>query len=461
MKVLFAASECTPIAKVGGLGDVIGALPKALATQGVDVSLVLPYYKPIFDDILLKSQIDFISSFTIEFLGVEHECDLHVMNLPGTSIKIYLIYNQKYLSNGGIYLNPSAFAEGDEEPTRYMFFCKAVYVGLKQGLLNFDIIHCHDYHTSHLAYLVKKDLDRRVVLTIHNAGNQGILEGEELNKEIDGQTYSHNLLEIGIDNADVVVPVSPTYTKELLSGEFNFGLENVILRNRNKFVGIVNGIDTKYFDPGADNFLIDKYNLNSWKLGKSANKKKLIEVCDFGSEDNFVCGFVGRVVPQKNIELVRDTINELDDDRIKYVFLGVGDPYLESILKDLAYERRHQVYFVNKFDEEFSRLVFAGSDAFIIPSSFEPCGLTQLIAMRYGALPIARKTGGLADTIDDDVTGFLFERSIVKDFREQILKAYGIWSDDSVKWDKMVESAMSKDLSWTSSAKKYIELYSN
>lgn len=476
MKVLLAASECAPYAKVGGLADVIAALPKELAHQQIEVDIVLPLYEHLLKEKLQQQIVDDTGNgnkFVVHFLGKDHTCRLFYLQIPQTPIKLFLIQNDTYLSNGKIYLSASAFAEGDEELARFMFFSKAVYTLMERGAFAYDAIHAHDYHTSYLLYLIKNEkalgVRPKLVLSIHNIANKGIVLDANLNKEINGWPEPHNLISLGIASSDVIVPVSPHYAQELSEGKFCYGMENVVRAFSDRFKGIVNGLDVEVYDPRKDAALVKMYDENSFKEGKLLAKNALYKELGLvvkEEEEQFLVGFVGRIAEQKNIPLMDTSLrtilkNQRNRGIIRFVFLGVGDKPLEDLLHSLQSEYPENVIFANQFDESLAHRFFAASDMFLIPSLFEPCGLTQLIAMRYGALPLATKVGGLVDTISENNnrTGFFIREPDPTFVSVQILDLYTLWSNDRETWDKIVVNGMTRDFSWKESAKKYIEVY--
>lgn len=470
MKILLVASECTPFAKVGGLGDVIGAFPQGLVASGVEVSVMLPFYQPMLKMNTELVQVNGQDTFAIEFEGSTHTCEFHKTTLESGFIPLLLIKNEKYLSNGGIYLSDDAMASGDEEPRRFMFFCKAVCYLIECGILDFDIVHCHDWHTSFLLKLIKRNklISKKVktALSVHNVANVGKVSDPVLNREIDNSGSPHFLMAVGLDSADKIIPVSRNYAKELLRGEHCYGMESVVLRNKEKIVGITNGIDVKYFNPETDPFIVKNYSVDDWKDGKQHAKKELyskLQWKDVDIENTFLLGFVGRIAAQKNIQLMVDTIMKISNSAIHFVFLGVGDKSLSLNLHELALKHNNRVKFINRFDEPLARLIYAGSDSFLIPSLYEPCGLTQMIAMRYGSLPVGRAVGGLADTIEDREgiqSGFLFERSTVEELEDVLLYVYDEWLNNRLEWNQSVERAMRLDFSWENAAGEYLKVYS-
>ncbi len=470
MKVLFVASECTPFAKVGGLGDVIGALPQALVAEGIEASVILPLYKN-----LLNTQTELVlmhgqHTFEVYFEGKSSVCELHKTTFHNSPIVLYLVKNEEYLSNGGIYLSDDAMVVGNDEPRRFMFFCRAVHRLLQSGVLQAEVVHSHDWHTSFLLKLIHQDLDLkhiRTVLSVHNLANKGTVSDDVLNKEIDGTVNTHRLMAVGVDAADAIVPVSKNYAKELLRGEFCDGLEYVVEENCKKFTGITNGIDTLYFDPSKDPFLVHTYSARDWEEGKLHAKTELFKKEGWSDTDPhsvLLFGFVGRIALQKNIGLIVDSLSSLSNHALRFIFLGVGEKELTHRLHALALKHNNRIKFINRFDESYARLIYAGSDVFLVPSLYEPCGLTQMIAMRYGALPIGRSVGGLVDTIDDSdesQNGFLFEESTPTEFQDVLNYVFDEWHDKPDYWHKLVINAMTRDFSWGNAAKEYIKIYKN
>jgi starch synthase len=463
MNILLAASECTPFAKVGGLGDVIGALSKTLVRENVTVDVVLPCYKHFLESNLEPYLINGSETFTVPFLGKEESCKLYSLTFPDAPIRLFLIRNDTYLSNGGIYLSDDAFSHGDDEPRRFLFFCKAVFALFECNFFSYDVVHCNDWHTSLLCKLIKTSkLSTKSVLSVHNLANVGAVAAADLDKEIDGNSAPHTMISVGLDSADAIVPVSEGYARELLSGKFTEGLNAVIERNKDKFSGITNGIDTHYFDPERDTFLKEQYSQSNWREGKLAAKKSLFSrfKWDIASADaTFLVGMVGRIAAQKNIDLVVSVMPTFSELPVRFVLLGVGDESLEKKLRDLSIAFPDKIVFANRFDEELARYIYAGSDGFLVPSLFEPCGLTQMIALRYGALPIGRRVGGLAETINSADDGFLIQDSVPEELRTMILTSYDIWHGDTKEWERRVTNGLKKDFSWDKAAAKYIKIY--
>ena len=417
MKVLFVASECAPIIKVGGLADVVGSLPKALKKLGVDVSVVIPKY----DEINVETQ--------------------NLASLPGTDIPLYLIPT----TPGPIYdMPPEKLFE------RYTKFSQEAVKLIK--INNYDIVHLHDWHT---CLAIKPEF--KSVLTIHN-----LAMGTDILRE-------------GIQNADIVTTVSPTYAKEIQTPEFGEGLDGVLRENSHKLFGILNGIDYDIWNPATDKYLTKNYTVSlrvppkrdeaiSWQEGKKRNKIKLLQAAGLPIGENVpTFGMISRLTTQKGLDILIPALEKLlSSQDMRVIILGMGDPGLELSISKLEFEFKQKLKLITRFDEALAHLIYAGSDFMLVPSKFEPCGLTQMIAMRYGTIPIVRKTGGLADTVEDGVDGFVFEEYSSQALLAKINEAYNRYNNyNDYNIYSLVSNAMKKDFSWDKSAKKYLEIYRN
>lgn len=467
LKVAFAASECTPIAKVGGLGDVIGSLPKALKELGIDVRVFIPKYKTID---LEKYHFRLVAK---EIKVKENFINLYQGFLPGSKVVLYLLENEKYFGEDGIYSGRGAFVSSFGEIQRFLFFSKAVLETLKNLDWKPDIIHCHDWHTAILPVLLQTTdykLQTKTLLTIHNLANQGkwnlneILDFLNLNREeidslrVRDRDNDLNILQQGILNADLISTVSPTYSREILTKEYGEGLEESLLKRKNSLFGILNGIDISQFNPETDQNIKANYSISSLDR-KKENKANLQEILRFKKEKGTpLFSFIGRLTSQKGIDLILEIIPELIKLNSQFVVLGKGGKQYEDKFLDFEKNYPEKISVKIKFDPILAQKIYAGSDFFLMPSKFEPCGLGQLIAQRYGAIPIARETGGLADTIEDGKTGFLFKEYEAIAFLRAIKKGLGVYRSDK-EWQRLMKSAMKKDFSWQKSAQKYIELY--
>lgn len=441
MKVLLAASELTPIAKVGGLGDVVGALPKTLKKLGVEVAVIIPYYAPLFDIELKTKQLK--TNLPVKFEGEEYHINLFKTSLPGTTIPVYLVENDKYLSCGGIYLSKSAFCDSVSEANRFKFFSHAVNEIIENKLIEVDVLHCQDWHTGELVSIAKKP----TLFTIHNIANQG--------KVGRGTNY----MSLGIEYATVINTVSPTYAKEILTKEFGEKQEKLLQKRENDLFGILNGIDYQAFNPKTDKDIYKNYDVKSFE-NKEYNKRFLLKKLKLDPSDNSpLLGLVSRLTEQKAIDVVGKTLERLIKSYdFRFVALGSGSKKYEKILLDLQKKYPKKISAQIKFDAALAQKIYAASDIFLMPSRFEPCGLGQMVAMRYGTIPVATKTGGLADSITDGKTGFLCHEARVSSFAQALESALNAYENEKA-WGDMIIRAMNKDFSWEKSAKEYLKLY--
>ncbi len=479
MKVLHVAAECAPIVKVGGLADVVGSLPIALSKLGVDASVALPYYKGIQ---ISKERL--IHCYTVTLLGKQKTnnnstiqqfdnevIEVYQTQLADSKVPVYLFKNEKYLSDGPYSLVDATGGTSEQklarakEEARFSFFNLAVAEFLKKKsslqedfLELYDVVHCHDYHAALLCRDLKSQKSNiKSILTIHNLANKGT-------KKIG--------LKMGIETADFVTTVSPQYAKEILTPEFGKSLA-VILQQRNqegKLKGVLNGIDTSYWDPLRDDLIDRRYRGDPGDQGdfKQANKEFLIKQLEldytFGDKVP-VFGFVGRLSKQKGLDILVPAWRKFSKKHHAHlVILGAGNPKLASEILDQEVEAselagRPEVAFIDKFDEKLAHQIYAGADFLLMPSKFEPCGLSQMIAMRYGTVPIVRDVGGLHDSVRDGQTGLVFKEYTVKSLTEVLMKASRIFNSQFEIFNKIREAGMAGDFSWDKSAKEYLEIY--
>jgi len=465
MKVLIAAAECAPFVKVGGLADVVGSLPKALHKLGVDVSVVIPCYEEVKSS-TPKHPPKAESTgqeFKVKFGGTE-TVEVYEAKLPDSEVPIYFLENQKYLSSGGIYFSKDAVAGSQEEIQRFAFFSQAVaeFAGDQ-----FDIVHCNDWHTGLVPGLLEAPAS---VFTIHNLANQGFSDLSIL-KNFDSITSESELIKWdaaddnldlmlqGITAADLVSTVSPTYAKEILTPEFGEGLHGVLKAREGRLYGILNGIDTQVWNPGTDPKIEFNYSLKEGLAGKVANKIYLQRELGLKVDSEApVIGMITRLAAQKGLDITLEGFEEILSLGGQFVVLGVGDAKVEEELR-IKMKDEGNFAFINRFDEELAHRIYAAADLFLMPSKFEPCGLVQIIAMRYGSLPIVRKTGGLKDTVEDGKTGFVFEEYSTEALIEVIERAVGRFGVENVQFRQMIAKAMRQDFSWDASAREYLQLY--
>lgn len=475
LKVLIAAAECAPFVKVGGLADVIGSLPKALARLGVDVQVVIPYYKEIQNStpkqtLCVATGQEFKTKF-----GETEEVRVYESILPDSEVPIYFLENQKYLSGGGIYFSKDAVASSQEEIQRFAFFSKAV-VGFINSIPSTlypepSIVHCNDWHTGLIPGLLKAG--GASVFTIHNLANQGFAELgllknlDSVNQESelirwDAEDDNLDLMLQGITAADVLSTVSPTYAKEILTPEFGEGLHQVLKAREGRLYGILNGIDDQIWNPETDSKIEFNYSLEEGLAGKAANKIYLQRELGLKVDPEApTIGMVTRLAAQKGLDIILEGFEEILSFGAQFVVLGVGDAKVEEELRIKNEELRGEgnFAFANRFDEELAHRIYAAADLFLMPSKFEPCGLVQIMAMRYGALPIVRATGGLKDTVEDGETGFVFEEYSTEALLETVERAVGRFGVENIQFRQMIARAMRQDFSWDRSAKEYLQLY--
>jgi len=483
LKILLASAEISPLAKVGGLADVAGALPKALFNLGIDIRLVMPKYGSIDTDKFPAKRI--ADNIVVPFRDVDEKINIYETKLPDSEVPLYLIDNFRYLGKNGVYFETEKTPGGpDREAERFTFFTRSSLEFFKVLSWYPDIIHCQDWHVSLLPILLdiqsrhNMQLEKiKTLLTIHNLEYQGwlkqavVFNALEINEKDyptlhiakDGHT---NCLQQGILSADFLNTVSPAYAKEILTSEYGAGLEKDLQKRKNDLVGILNGIDVEKFNPATDPSIACQFTADDLS-GKEKCKEDLQKMCGLETNKKIpILGIVTRLVDQKGIDLIYEISDELAKENMQFILLGTGSPALEKKMADFAYKYPQKVQSRLTFDAKFAQQIYAGSDIFLMPSRFEPCGLGQMIAMRYGAVPIARATGGLKDTVKhydpatDQGSGFIFEKFTGQAFLKEIKQALALYQTPE-KWYDMVKRIMQTDFSWNASAKKYLNLYQN
>lgn len=478
-RVLFATAELTPIAKVGGLADVAGALPPILKKHGVDIRVVLPKYGTI-DDHSCPSRL--VGRCLPIRLGRETQTiNVYATTVPGTSVPLYLVENQKYLGENGIYFSRSAFVNSVDEVHRFVFFSRVLLEIFPAVRWTPQLIHCQDWHVGLVPTLLKIQQQEKLefrqiktLFTIHNLANQGIwnkdevlsflgLAETELPRPLEGADI--NLIQQGIRSSDLLNTVSKTYAEEILTLEFGEGLEADLQTRRSALFGIVNGIDQARFNPAKDPELAAQYTTETIEL-KSKNKTKLQEVCVLPVQNDApVFGLVSRLTDQKGIELIAEAVPAICRQGGQVCLLGQGTQEFESLLINAQKQFPKNVFAKIGFDAGLAQLIYAGSDFFLMPSRFEPCGLGQLIAMRYGTIPIVRATGGLKDTVADYIpatgqgTGFVFGPYTKEALIEAIERALAVFRQGPDQWRRLCCAAMTFDSSWDKAANEYLQLY--
>ena len=474
--VAFIGSECYPFVKTGGLGDVMYALPKALAKLNLDVKVILPRYKCIPQK--YQEKMEYRGSFYMELCADGKQYYVGIMEYQEDGVVYDFIDNDEFFSWGDPYTNLI-----DDIP-KFCYFGKAALAALNYLDWTPDIVHCHDWQAALVPLYLRTcfsdtNVGRAIaVLTIHNLRFQGVYDRKTIqywsglpdyvfNKDCMIQNWlDANMLKGGITYSNKVTTVSNTYAWEIQTEEYGEGLEEHLRYHNNKVLGIVNGIDTDIWNPATDKLLASKYDAESAIKNKKANKKALQESLGLDVDDNkMVIGLISRLTNQKGLDLVNDVIPGIMDGNTQVVVLGTGDAQYEDTFR--YYEDKYKGSFCAyiAYNENVAHNIYAGCDALLVPSRFEPCGLTQLISMRYGAVPIVRETGGLKDTVqpynafENTGNGFTFDRYESGLLYDAINRAKTLYFENRVYWDDMVVRDMNKDVSWEQSAKQYKDMY--
>ena len=456
MKIAMVASEVVPFAKTGGLADVVGALPLVLEDCGQEVIIIMPRYKCITDDKFKTKRISKdVSSATL-----------------GKNIKVYFIENNQYFNRNGLYVDKNGDYKDNLE--RFAFFCRRALILLKEIGFAADILHLHDWQAS-LAAVYLKNLyaadpfyrKMKSILTIHNLGYQGLFPKDEFVKlgldesvfSVSGLEFYNqvNLLKGGIIFSDFITTVSPTYAEEIQTEELGFGLQGLLRERKNVLSGIVNGLDYFVWDPNTDNLI--EQNFSALHIeDKSINKAKLQEMCGLPvNKDIPVLGIVSRLIEAKGFDILTQGLDEICKMYVQLIILGTGDLKYHKIMEAGKKKCPKKISLNLKFDDPLAHKIYAGSDIFLMLSKYEPCGLGQLISLHYGTIPLVYKTGGLADTINNN-NGFVLDIRTKEEFLKLLKKAVSTFKDKG-KWLRLINNAMKCNFSWEASAKKYIQLY--
>ena len=471
MKVLFAASEAHPFIKTGGLGDVMGALPKSLTKLGVDARVVIPKYKNIKDE--LKQKLQFVKWFTVSVGWRNQYCGVFQYQYNG--VIYYFIDNEYYFNRDGLY---GYFDDGE----RFAFFNRAVLEFIKQIDWQPDLINCNDWQTGMVPVLLNLEYKKdefyskiKTVFSIHNLLFKGSFSPKVL-PELFGYDYmplvngsveldgSVSFLKGGLNYCDQITTVSNTYAEEIKTPQYGEGLDGFLRSKSYYLMGIVNGIDYEEFNPQDDKLIFKNFNINSID-NKVQNKLSLQRELGLPQKkDTPMIGLISRLTHQKGCDLIVNMIDRLLQRDIQIVILGTGDYWYEETFKNLQYRYPDKVSANIKFDNTLAHKIYAATDMFLMPSLFEPCGLGQLIALRYGSIPIVRETGGLKDTIspynqyNGVGNGFGFKNFNSNELMQIIEYALTIYNDKNA-WNNIIRQAMNSDNSWEKSAMQYKWLY--
>lgn len=467
MNILFAASEAVPYAASGGLADVVGSLPKAICGKGHDCRVVIPLYKAIGAE--LRSELIFLTNITVDVSWRKQYCGIFMA--VKNEVTYYFIDNEYYFARDGLY----GFYDDCE---RFVFFSRAVLEMLRYIDFKPDVINANDWQTAlipvyyNIYYKYQQGYNEiKNVFTIHNIEYQGRYGREVLNELMGIPMYHSNLLEYdgyinmmkgAIETADMVTTVSPSYAWEILDPWYAHGLDRILVTKQYKLKGILNGIDVNTFDPETDKLLAANYSAKR-PAGKAECKKALMAELGLDQGGEPIIGIVTRFVSHKGIDLIRCVFEEIVRMGVKFAVLGSGERIYEDFFREMAARFPGKVSVTLGFVPELSHKIYAGADMFLMPSQSEPCGLAQMISMRYGTVPIVRETGGLRDSVRDNGgengNGFTFKTYNANDMLDAVKRAKNDY-ENKKEWNALVKRAMMCDYSWSASADLYIETYS-
>ena len=474
MKILFAASEAAPFAKTGGLADVAGSLPPALANLGHDVSVIIPRYRQVdVEAYKLKP----VASFFVPLGTWRERCEV-LKGRMGRNVTAYFINKDIYFDRPELYR--SAQADYPDNAERFIFFSRAILELCVALNMRPEIIHCNDWQTGLVPLYLKKiygassSLSRtRSIFTVHNLGYQGLFWHWDM--RLTGLGWDvftpegiefwgrMNLLKAGLVYSDIITTVSTTYSREIQTPEYGYGLDGVLKGRSRDLFGIVNGIDYSQWDPGRDRDIPRTYSA-ARLAGKTICKKKLLAGLGLPDAGVPLVGMVTRLAAQKGLDILTEAIPEIMSLGAQLVILGTGDVKYGQLLTEAASRYPGRMRVLLQYNDGLAKNIYAGSDLFLMPSHYEPCGLGQMIALRYGTVPVVRRTGGLADTVLDFSsrtwrgTGFLFDEYSSDALVECLGRALEVYNY-AEKWKRLMLAGMKQDFSWKQSAKEYVKVY--
>lgn len=469
-RVLMVASEAWPFAGTGGLGEVVGSLPKALNKLGdVEAEVIIPLYESVPEE--YRAKMTFVRSINVPLAWRNQYCGLFTLELDG--VKYMFVDNEYYFKRTGLY------GYGDDGE-RFAFFSRAV-LELLPYIDKPDVIHCNDWHTAlvpvyyKLFYQYREGMGGiKTIFTIHNIEYQGQFSGDVIEdlfgiprREYMSVEYHGciNLMKAAIDYSDSVSTVSNSYAGEIMSSEYAHGLESVLLKNAYKLKGILNGIDTVTYDPASSGSLFKNYDANTVDEYKKVNKTELQRMLNLPVDENVpMIAMITRLASHKGLDIVRSAFNGIMQDDVQFVVLGTGDADHENFFRHMQNVYGNRVRAIIAFNKDMAQKIYAGADVFLMPSRSEPCGLSQMIAMRYGTVPVVRLTGGLKDSVidcgDGTVgTGFGFTEYDAGALRHAVDRAVGLYRDYRDIWTGLRKRDMQSDFSWNKSAKEYDAYY--
>jgi starch synthase len=482
-KVWYLASEVSPFAKTGGLGDVTGSFPKALKSTNQEIRVIMPKYKSINERKYVLREVIRLKDIPVTINDVTRRINVKSAFLPDSKVQIYFVEIPEYFGRSGLYADNATDKDFPDNAERFAYFCKGALETLKILSWRPDIIHCNDWQTALTPYYLQtvyKDDDFlqgiKTIFTIHNFSYQGVfkksvassldIQPEEIEEngvfENDGKL---NLLKGAITYSDQITTVSETYAREISTKkEFGYGLETVLQKKSKAFCGILNGVDYTVWAPSVDKQIPFKYFEEDME-GKKQNKQALLTRVNLKYQDDIpVVGMISRVVEQKGFSLLLDAIDPLMELNVQFVILGTGDKKIEKQILSLQKKYSNKISLNQAFDETLAHMIEAGCDIFLMPSSYEPCGMNQMYSLKYGTIPIVYKIGGLAETIteynsdDKSGNGFVFEKYTAKELIRAVKRALKLYKKNEL-WSELQLSAMQENFSWDRSAKNYLDLY--
>ncbi|MFT5218018.1 MAG: starch synthase [Planctomycetota bacterium] len=477
LKICLVSSELGPIAKTGGLADVTAALSAYLDNKGHDIRVLLPFYSAIDSRTLVITPDPSLQNLSIQIGNHHLNYSIDTTILPNTSLKIYLLRCPE------LYDRPGIYTAGSDEHLRFIFLSRVAIEMCQHMGFAPDIFHCHDWHTALTPLFLKTHYawdslfeNTRSVLTIHNIGYQGIFDARilhdlglqdstDLLHQEDLALGSINFLKTGLLYADLLTTVSPTYANEILGPDYGMGMEDILQQRRDSLVGILNGVDTDEWDPNNDAFIPFPFNARAIS-GKKKNKLALMQELELDSSDDIpLIGIVSRFTSQKGIDLIQQVVPKLlRQRRFALAILGSGESRYEQFFSNLQLSHRDQVCYYRGFSNKLAHMIEAGSDMFLMPSRFEPCGLNQMYSLRYGTVPIVRRTGGLADSVQlfepgsGKGTGIVFDDYSASALEWALNAALDLYQEKK-DWRKLVRNGMAMDYSWQQQGQHYTDLF--
>ena len=473
-RILFATSEAVPFIKTGGLADVAGSLPKCFDKRYFDIRVILPKYACMKQE--WKDKMEYVTHFYMD-LGYKN-CYVGILQMEYDGIKFYFIDNEYYFSG------PKPYDSAPWDLEKFAFFSKAVLSVLPVIDFRPDIIHCHDWQTGLVPVYLHDSFQQnqffwgiKTIMTIHNLRFQGVWDIKTMRglSGLPDELFTPdklefkkdaNMLKGGIVYSDFITTVSNTYAQEIQTAYYGEGLDGLLSARNQSLFGIVNGVDYALYDPSNDAKIYRNYTERDHKEGKAANKAELQKQLGLEVNPNkYMIGLISRLTDQKGLDLVRYAMDKIIDDNTQVVVIGTGDPAYEEMFRYYAWCNSDKVSANILYSDDLAHKLYAAADSFLMPSLFEPCGLTQIIAFHYGTIPIVRETGGLRDTViplnefEDTGDGFSFSNYNGEELINTVNYSKYIYFEQPELWNHMVARAMEKDLSWGVSKKRYEELY--